>query len=276
LPFILTPDRYKTRSELTKKEFQEIKNWFDRFTITYLEDEKLHFPIKLKIDHILNVVDESEYLSTSLNLSEDDIYTAKAIGLLHDIGRLPQIKQYGTFSDRQSENHAFLGLRTINENKILSNLSDHEQLLIRTAIANHNRFSIATDLDEDCVQFCQLIRDADKLDIWNVLIETDKNCSDEEQSIVYVNLPETDRYNPNILTNINRGNLVSIADVKVRNDFRLLALAWIYDLNFLPALKAVKDRNYFERLTEYLPADNDLRRSLGIINNYIEYKLTEG
>ena len=53
--------------------------------------------IKLKYEHSFRVMSLSEKYALKLNFSEEDVYLAKLIGLLHDIGRFEQMKVYNTF-----------------------------------------------------------------------------------------------------------------------------------------------------------------------------------
>lgn len=69
--------------------------------------------IKLKIDHIKRVAEISEMLAKYLKLNEEQIRLAKAIGIFHDIGRFKQVEMYNTFSDKDSVNHAKLGVKIL-------------------------------------------------------------------------------------------------------------------------------------------------------------------
>ena len=70
---------------------------FKKYTSNYLEYGDM---ITLKINHTLRVMDLCEEIAKSLNLSEEEIYIAKIIGLLHDIGRFEQYKEYRNIKER--------------------------------------------------------------------------------------------------------------------------------------------------------------------------------
>lgn len=53
--------------------------------------------IRLKIEHTYKVVEACEYIAKDLKLNEEDINLAKLIGLLHDIGRFKQLKNFNSF-----------------------------------------------------------------------------------------------------------------------------------------------------------------------------------
>ena len=89
---------------------QEAIDKFTEYTNNYLEYGEM---IQLKINHTLRVVDLCERIAKSLNLTEEEIYISKIIGLLHDIGRFEQWKQYNTFRDQSSVDHADFGVEVL-------------------------------------------------------------------------------------------------------------------------------------------------------------------
>ena len=123
--------------------------------------------IKLKISHIYRVAELSKRLATMLNLSEEDILLAELIGLLHDIGRFEQIKNYHTFLDKESIDHAEYGNKILFEDDLIRNFitEDKYDEIIKTAISNHNKPCISNDLTNYERLHAMIIRDADKTDI---------------------------------------------------------------------------------------------------------------
>ena len=79
------------------------------------QDEK----VKLKIEHTYRVAGLCERIAVSEKLSQEDISLAWLCGMLHDIGRFEQLKNYGTFIDADSIDHALLGAEILlDEGKI--------------------------------------------------------------------------------------------------------------------------------------------------------------
>lgn len=83
---------------------------FTRYTNSYLIYGDM---IKLKIDHTLRVVDNAVELAKNLSLPEDKIEIVRTIGLLHDIGRFEQWKNYQTFYDVDSVDHGNYGYEVL-------------------------------------------------------------------------------------------------------------------------------------------------------------------
>ena len=68
------------------------------------------------------------YSDTMLNLSEEDILLAELIGLLHDIGRFEQIKNYHTFLDKESIDHAEYGNKILFEDDLIRNFITEDNI----------------------------------------------------------------------------------------------------------------------------------------------------
>lgn len=133
------------------------------------QDEK----VRLKIEHTYRVADLCEIIAKSLQMSKEEADLAWLIGLLHDVGRFEQLKNYGTFNDAQSVDHAKLGVEILfAQGRIRDYLvDDREDVLIEAAVTLHNEYRIPKDLDSRTQRFCHIIRDADKIDILRVNVE---------------------------------------------------------------------------------------------------------
>jgi hypothetical protein len=53
-----------------------------------------------------------------------------------------------------------------------------------------------------------------------------------------------------------------------RDDFKLLQMSWIFDINFKPTLRSVKSRRYLEMIRDVLPKSKEIR------NIYCDSKLS--
>lgn len=142
----------------------EIERWNDYVSRFDTNDPK----IQLKIKHTMKVCAIMDGLSDSLELDAHDHRITHMIALYHDIGRFEQLKQFGTFLDHQSVDHAALGVLILKENPFLEEYSMEEKEQILFAIANHNKYRIEKTDDQKKLLFAKMIRDADKCDIFRV------------------------------------------------------------------------------------------------------------
>ncbi len=256
---------------MTKDDFIFFKDWFSRYVKSFyssdIEDQK---NISLKEKHTSHVCKNIVEITNELNLSNRDIILAETIALFHDIGRFPQYAKYKTFKDALSVNHGFLGAKTLLEEKILRNLPDNEQELIIKAVRFHNAFSIPKKEREEIVFFIKLIRDADKLDIWRVFIEYYESPEGERASAAGLGLLDTADYSQEILSCICKGHLASQSKLKNLNDFKLMHLSWIYDLNFKPSFRLLSERNYIDKIVAQLPRDKGIKKVSLVLKKYVE------
>ena len=90
----------------------------------------------LKIVHSYKVAEIAKELAVHQSCSQEDVELAELIGLLHDIGRFEQLKQYHTFLDAKSIDHAALGVQILKEQGLLSVFCDdpHQQEVMLHAI----------------------------------------------------------------------------------------------------------------------------------------------
>ncbi|MGN1187983.1 MAG: HD domain-containing protein [Lachnospiraceae bacterium] len=136
-----------------------VKNYND-------EDSK----VRLKIEHTYRVAGLCQAIGQSVGLSGADLDLAWIMGMLHDVGRFEQLRRYNTFYDSISVNHAHLGCDILfKEGKIRDYIEDGcEDELIYRAIFHHSDYRIPTDYDERTTMYCNILRDADKVDILKV------------------------------------------------------------------------------------------------------------
>jgi len=207
--------------------------------------------ILLKRDHCLQVAEVALELMKSVSEDPYEHRLAETAGLLHDIGRFVQYRKYRTFADAKSENHSVLGVRVIDEMALLSELPSGEQKLIKDAILMHNRAAIPDGLAERAHLYAALLRDADKIDIYRVVLEYYENPS--SIGSVTLDLPDIPEVSPDVVEALRQRHPVRMADLRTVSDFKLCQLAWIYDLNLPRSHRFFLERAYLERMGTHLP-----------------------
>ena len=132
--------------------------------------------IRLKTEHTLRVAGNCARIAAGLQMDSDSEDFAWLLGLLHDIGRFEQARRYGTFVDSVSVDHAELGADLLFRDGLIGEFPVQEipayrLSILETAIRLHNRLSLPEGQDGETRRFCDLIRDADKADIFRVVTE---------------------------------------------------------------------------------------------------------
>ncbi|HDP99946.1 MAG TPA: HDIG domain-containing protein [bacterium] len=261
---------------MTTEQFEFFRAWFDDYTTGFMNESRDKTEmINLKYQHTRHVCQEIEMLCSQLNLPESDTLMAKTMALFHDVGRYEQYQRYQTFLDMKSVNHAELGIQILIQNNVLKNLNDHQQQLILSAINFHNRKQLPLDQSEKTLYFSKLLRDADKLDIWRVVIDYYYRVGDETNGAIELGLPDTPDISDGAINNLLNEKIVELEYVKNSNDFKLLQIGWVYDINFLPALKAVDQRGYLEKIFDKLPELDGLHHVRQAVRSYVNRKMTK-
>lgn len=213
------------------------------------KDEK----VRLKIEHTYRVSSLCEQIAKSLDMKEADVDLAWLIGLLHDIGRFEQLKNYGTFNDEQSINHAQYGADILFQQGKLWDYIDKsdsfpsDEKIIWTAIYYHNAYRIPENLDETTERFCHIIRDADKIDILKVNVEFPLeeiyNISSEEL--------RNGQVTEEVLESFYEEHAVLRTLKKSAVDNVVGHISLVYELVYPISIQLVEEQGYLEELMNF-------------------------
>ncbi|EFL52092.1 metal-dependent phosphohydrolase HD sub domain [Solidesulfovibrio fructosivorans JJ]] len=240
-----------------------IRAWFEAFVDAHRLGTPVHDAhLDLKRVHSLLVMDEAKAQAEELELPGRLRELAVITGLLHDTGRFPQYRRYHTFRDADSANHAILGTVALARENALAALDKTARALVRTAIICHNKRAlparVASGRDPDALTLARIVRDADKLDIVRVMLEHFQDPK-EKDAVVFLGLPDIpDVYNPVFLEDIAAGRIGNYYAMGSTNDFALLLLSWINDMNFARTRREFFTRGLVAGLFDALPDQPEL------------------
>jgi hypothetical protein len=175
--------------------------------------------------------------------------------------------------DACSENHALLGIRTIEKHQVIASLDPQTQQLIINAIANHNRLALAADVTDTALLFAQILRDADKLDILKIITDYYTDLSFARNHYMELGLPDLPEVSQEIIDDLLAQRIVSATNLKTLNDFKLLQMGWVYDINFPHTLRCVKERKYMSKFFSVLSHTDPICAVYKNIESYLERAL---
>ncbi len=277
---------------------KKVKNVFKKYTDNYdISDEK----IKLKVDHTYRVAALSERIARSLGLGDDDTNLAWLIGMLHDIGRFEQLKNYGTFSDAESIDHAHYGVELLFEDGLIEKFASEnaakdlkgtkdlketavkseseeketkeisELDILRTAIWNHSAYRVEEGLTDRVKMFCNIIRDADKIDIlkvnYDVTLEVIYDVTTEElkNSGVTDEVMKAFMEHHAVLRSLKKTPIVNLVG----------HAALVFELVYNESFKIVKEQGYIEKMLSYVSDNQDTVKKFEIMRNDMNKFLAE-
>jgi len=233
-----------------------LRDWFENYVTRFSSDDPIvQENMDLKAEHTRRVCEAIMDIGASLDLSREDLGIAEASALLHDIGRFEQYARYRTFLDYRSEDHAALGVKIIQAKRFLAGLEPAAADIIVRVVGYHNRAGLPVGEGERSLFFLKLLRDADKADIWRVVTEYYQNAERSRNQGIELNLPDIERVSNPVYEALMNGKLVQMADLSTLQDFKLLQIGWIYDVNFPRTFQIVREKKYLEKICDALPQE---------------------
>ena len=257
-------------------------------------DEK----IKLKIDHTYRVAGLCQRIAESLGLSEPDVDIAWLLGMLHDIGRFEQIRRFGTFNDVQSVDHAEFGAdllfkeglirkfaegyyeecelaRSGNEEaeQIIKNNEHHNKDtgLLEMAIRQHNKYRVKEDLTERQRMFCDILRDADKVDIFKVNADIpmeiiyDVTTEELKNGVITKEVLESFYKKETVLKSVRRSAVDHIVG----------HISLLFELVYKESYRQAKEQGYVYKLLDFKSDVPEVNAEFGDMRKYVDEVLME-
>ncbi len=237
---------------------EEYKEKFYAYASPFLEDSELKSALGIKIEHTFKVLEMGTLIASEL--TPRLLLPLQLACLFHDLGRFEQIKQYKTFLDAKSINHALLSAKVLKKQNFISHLPKEEQKLIYTAIILHNKIALPKNLSEDERNICLAVRDADKVDILRVMVENFEDPSANADT-VFLHVKDEDRYTKSIYDDLMAGRAIKYTDLRYINDFRLLIGGWLKEIHFDSAIQTIKSRKSFDVILKKLPLDENMQKA---------------
>jgi hypothetical protein len=192
-------------------------------------------------------------LAAALNLDSEELRVAAIAGLLHDIGRFEQYACYRTFIDAKSLNHAELAVQVLTSAKLLERFTQPVRERILNAVRVHNRAAIPDGLSEEGSRLARMVRDADKLDIWHIVTAHYETPGRAGTNAIDLDLSDSDQISPAVARAAHSGALCDLKELHSINDFKVLQMACIYDVNFAATFREIAQRRFMERIRDALP-----------------------
>lgn len=214
----------------------------------YGKDSYTDKNVKIKEGHTFRVCKHIIGIAESLNLEQEDVYIAETAALFHDIGRFEQLRKYKTFNDRKSENHAELGVKVLEQENLLADLTAAEQEIIIKTVKFHNVRDLPTGESEAVIFFLKMLKDADKLDILQVLTNYYSSADYGSNPALELDLPNAKKLSEAVVNEILESKTVNARHVKSPEDFRILQLSWVFDIHSDFALTYVKEHRFVDKI----------------------------
>ena len=264
---------------MNERTLDGIRDWFGAYAKRYYDgDGNLHAVLQLKVDHSARVATDTFDIAQDLGWPAEECRTARALGLLHDVGRFEQFTRFRTFLDPKSVDHGEQGYEVINDSDALASCSVSEKEAILTGIRYHNHRVIPSGLSAGVLRFVKLVRDADKVDIIYILNDEIRRNRHKEHPEILLGIDIDAPPTPALIRQIREQRTCSYENVKSLADLNLVRMAWVYDINYLPTLRRIFERKLLEDLLSTIPITptKEIREIMQDAKRYIEEKMATG
>jgi len=197
----------------------------------------------LKLEHTHCVVADAKRIMAGEAWREDRCVMGEACALLHDTGRYSQLKEFGTFQDAKSIDHAQRAVEVIEAEGWLKELPEADRKTILMAVGLHNKREIPPSVDAEVAAYAHLVRDADKLDIFRVMESAVADGSLSANPEIAWDLRIKGAPSPDVVASVMAGHSVGYASVKTLSDFVLIQVGWLIGgLRYPTALRLAVER----------------------------------
>lgn len=244
--------------------------WYERYYRSFINgDAQLEDAVQLKYDHTKRVCQEMEGLCDSIALDGHLRLCARITALLHDVARFEQFREFRTFSDSRSVDHAVMAIAVITGQKVLSGLPGEDEKRVLAAIRYHNSAVLPEEITGDSRLLCKLIRDADKLDIYRIALDYYVNPEPLRHDTVQVGIPDGEMVTPGVVESVIRREFVPYDNIRTVTDFKMIQAGWVFDLNFPYSFRCCLQRGYIADIKKQLPSTPLVRKAFSEIETYL-------
>ena len=203
-----------------------------------------------KIEHTFRVAELADRYAAAQGMNASDTNFAWFLGLLHDIGRFEQIRRFGTFVDSQSVDHAELSADILFTDGLIDEFSkeglpEDWRSISETAIRQHNKLNLPDTLDERTRSFAEILRDADKTDIFRVIasIPFEKRIGSSKASF-----QETGEASPEVMECVFEHRCVPRNLRRSHFEGRIAHCCMAFELVFEISRRTVREEGYLSAL----------------------------
>ena len=253
----------------------ELTTWFDTYVNGFFNgDGDVDKAIDFKRVHSIRVREEALAIAQSLDMDSGRCEVVQGAALLHDVGRFEQYSRFRTFRDHDSLDHGKLGAERLTELDVLAQWPESDRTAMIASVRWHCVRTVPQELTGWDSRLCRIVRDADKLDIYLIVMGFIDRFLEDPKTFEYERqLSSSLEVSPEILADALSGRTVDYAKVRTAGEVLVTNIGWIYDINFIATLTRVRERGYLDRLFSLLPDRPDIHTLRERIHRYMDERM---
>ena len=252
-------------TELLKKCQIAFEDYFKTLSAESPENKNKFQEIR---NHSLQVANNSLLLAGAISMSEEDKRIAVVNALFHDIGKVLLLtKNQETMVILRD--HATSSAKIIQQLDFFQDLTPDIQSIVIKSVEGHSKLKIPKMDTEQQYLFVRLLRDADKLDIYDLAWRFFKERTGLPP-LMAVDLNQSTEISEKIIKSILAGKTANSEDLKSMNDYKLLLISMAFDLNFKYSFRIMSERQYIQKIYETLPKRDQIIDAYRGIKLFVE------
>lgn len=220
--------------------------------------------------HSLQVVSNSILLANAVLPAEEDKRLAVIIALFHDIGKTSMIAK-NLEASVILRDHATVSSKIIQQMDFFASLSADIQSVILKSVEGHSKLKLPKLDTEQQTLFARLLRDADKLDIYDSAWRFFKE-KNGIAPLMTAELTNSTEISEKVLKSIQSGKTALVEDLKSMNDYKLLLISMAFDINFKYTFRIMSEKQYIQKFYEILPKRDQIIDAYRGIKLFVENK----
>ncbi len=225
--------------------------------------------IKVKYFHSLKTMEISRDIATNLGIfSEEEIVVCELIGLFHEIGSFDKNPDFHIIND-SGEDYTSKTLEILFTNGLIRKITNETKYdgIIKFAIYSLNKNGYPSNLDEKVINFCDVLKDSHKLDLFRLAI-----------NYPYLDTRVDIYPTPMVYNEFKQYKTIEDKLTENNSDEILLVLSYIFTLKYKYSYYLAKQANYITKLVESLSFNSDELQIFfasleNILNIFIDRKI---
>ena len=231
-----------------QSDFSVFERRFRDYADTFRNaDGSLDFPIRCKIEHTFNVCRTAEKICRREGLTDRETHVFLLCALFHDLSRFEQFRKFRTFRDAESFDHGDRSEELMLSGGFLRDVPSGVKAVVACAVRLHNKLQIPPDTPPESLPAVRMVRDADKLDILNLVYEFFTNPEKSDPTL-RLELPASPGCSDPILQAVLEGKSVRYSDLRNVNDFILALFSWAPHLHYSASAQLALERKLYDHL----------------------------
>lgn len=264
-------------SEVLREDLdQRVLERFRAYAEPFLLEPGDAFAFRLKLAHTARVHELAADIASASGVSAPVHLAARIAAVLHDVGRFPQYRQYRTFRDADSANHAALSVRHALREGMFEGVPRDIRRMVLGAVFLHNVRALPSGLPVDTLSVARILRDSDKLDIYGVMIAHFAQEDPEHPEVALDVKRHPTAYSQAVLEALLQGEAGDYRQIVWVNDFKLMVAGWLFDLNTRRACELLDQRRHLDTIFDSLPPEPPLLALRQKIKEELARKLGRG